>query len=83
MKKSRPSTHFLNQDTRRWFGETNRSWRKKKRAELRKLEEAAQEYLCGSAFTPFSALQRPKEPMSLLGLIKHMRDQLSVKNWGQ
>jgi len=76
-------THFLNAGNRKFIGHTNHEWRKMKRAELLKLEKAAYKFINGSDFTPFSALHAPTTPMNLLDLIRHMKDQLSVTNWGK
>ena len=78
------SNYYLNEGEKKFLKvKSDHAWRKKKRRELRRVEEAAQTLLLASAFTPMSALAKPETPMSLLELIQHMRKKYSVKEWGR
>lgn len=75
---------YLDKPNREFIGvKTNHEWRKRKRREIRAVIKAAEVYLLGSAYTPFSALTPPDNKMSLLDLLRDMKQRLSVKHWGR
>lgn len=78
------SRFFLNKPERELLGvKSNRQWRVRKRREIRRVIAAIDDYLLGSAHTPFSALDLPEERMSLSDLAKHIKSKLSTYHWGK
>lgn len=57
---------------------TDHEWRKKKRAQVRKLELVAWEFICGAAYSPATV-----ESMKIVDLVREAKQKLSVDHWGK
>lgn len=69
----------LDAETKRLLGvATDHEWRKKKRAQVRKLELAAWEFLTCAAYSPATV-----ESMRILDLVREAKRKLSVDHWGK
>lgn len=69
----------LSAETKKLLGvATDHEWRKKKRAQVRKLELLAWEFLTGAAYSPAS-----EESMKILDLVREAKWKLSTYHWGK
>ena len=65
--------------------ESQREWKKRKRAEWKAVLKAADTFLCGAAYTPADDATKVKTPFypSMLDDMQSIKKALSAKEWGR